>query len=140
MARLWKEKKKFINILSDFMKVLIPLLSEMENEEFLKRATEKASEVILLLVVDTQPNQKFGFTTSQITKGRRLMENASSFIGKKKKIEEIIEWGETDLKIINIAKLNQVDKIVIKEQGENNFLFKGLVEKIKSENIKVEVI
>jgi len=122
------------------MKVLIPLLSEMEDEDFLRKAAEDAKEVILLLVVDTQPNQKFGFTTSQITKGRRLMETASNFLGKKKKIEEIIEWGETDLKIINIAKLNQVDKIVIKNQSENNLLFKELVEKIRSENIKLEVI
>jgi hypothetical protein len=106
----------------------------------LRKAAEDAKEVILLLVVDTQPNQKFGFTTSQITKGRRLMETASNFLGKKKKIEEIIEWGETDLKIINIAKLNQVDKIVIKNQSENNLLFKELVEKIRSENIKLEVI
>lgn len=120
------------------MKVLIPLLSEGEDEEFLMKASEGAKEILLLLVVDTQPNQRFGFTTAQITKGRKLMENARNFLSKKKKIEEIIEWGDTQAKIVNVALLNKVDKAIVK--GQNNQIFDELLERLRKENITVEVI
>ncbi|MEM4363997.1 MAG: universal stress protein [Candidatus Diapherotrites archaeon] len=120
------------------MKVLIPLLGENDNEEFILQAAQKAKEIVILLIVENTPNQKFGFTTSQISKGEKLIEETKNKISKKKKVEDIIEWGDPSTKIINTALLKKVDKIIMKTQ--HNQLFEELVEKIKKEKIELELI
>ena len=52
--------------------------------------------------------------------------------------EEIIEWGDTQSKILNLALLRKVDKVVLKKQ--DNQYFEELVKKLKSEKVDVEVI
>ena len=122
------------------MMVLLPILSDKENEdEFLEAALKGAKEVILLIVVDSDTNDEFGFATSHIQTARTILEEVKITVGKKrKKSEEILEWGNTVGKIINIALLRKVDKVVLKAQ-ENQY-FEELVKKLKKENIEVEVI
>ena len=102
------------------MKVLIPVLSETENDEnFLEKALSGAKEVILLLVVDASPKDKFGFTTSFIQKARTVMEEVKKAVGQKRKTaEDILEWGDTQSKIVNIALLRKVDKVFLKKQDK----------------------
>lgn len=120
------------------MKVLIPLLSENDDAAFIKEASESAKEIIILIVVDASPAQKFGFTTSQINKGEKTVQEARKMISKKKKIEDIIEWGETEAKIHNNALLRQVDRVVMKTQ--HNQFFEKLVNKLRRDKIEVELI
>jgi len=122
------------------MIVLIPLLSEHENDEkFLEQALKGARDVILLIVVDADSKEEFGFAASHIQKARLIMEEVKTTIGKKRKrSEDIIEWGDTQNKIMNIALLRKVDKVVLKKQ-ENQY-FEELVKKLKKEKIDVEVI
>ena len=120
--------------------ILLPILSDEENnEEFLEKALKGTRDIILLIIVDADSNLEFGFAASQIQKARAVMEGVTEIIGKKRKrYEDIIEWGDTQSKILNLALLRKVDKVVLKKQ-ENQY-FEELVKKLKSEKVDVEVI
>jgi len=122
------------------MIVLLPILSDKENEDaFLEEALKGAKEVILLIVVDSETNDEFGFATSHIQTARTILEEVKITVGKKrKKSEEILEWGNTASKILNIALLRKVDKVVLKQQ-ENQY-FEELVKKLRKEKIETQVI
>lgn len=122
------------------MIVLLPILSEKENDDaFLEVALKGAAHVILLIVVDADSKQEFGFATSQIQKARKVLEEVKTAIGKKrKKSEDILEWGDTKSKIMNLALLRKVDKVTLKNQ--DNQYFKELVEALEKEKISVEVL
>ena len=86
--------------------------------------------MILLLVVDANPKEKFGFTTSFISKARAVMEEMKKAVGKKRKTaEDVIEWGDTQSKILNMALLRKVDKVFLKKQ--DNQYFKNLLKKLE---------
>ena len=125
------------------MKVLIPLVSKMENDaEFLEQAITKAKEIILLLVIDTTAMKgEFGFAASEIMQGNNLMEETKHTIGlKRKTAKAITEWGPTVQKISNIARLQQVNKIAIKKSSVSRKLAHQLTEELKKEKIKIEVL
>ncbi len=111
------------------MKVLIPLLSKNElNEEFLDKAVKGANEVILLMVIDKEDSLK----ASDISSSTHFLEEVKKAVGKKrKKCEDLTEWGETTAKIKSIAIINKADKIALLKQ-ENQF-FEKLVEKLGEE-------
>ena len=120
------------------MKVLIPMLSGEEgNAEFMKRATKGAKEIVLQLVVDATGTNKFGFAASEIAHGNELMEGIKSKL-QGKTVDTVLEWGETERKIENLAKLQRVDKVVMVKQ--DNQYFKNLVKSLKEANIPVEVV
>jgi len=122
------------------MKILLPVLSEKENdEEFLDLALKGAKETIILIVVDADSKEEFGFAASHIQRARAVMDQIKITLGKKRKSsEEILEWGDTNSKILNLALLRKVDKIVLKKQ-ENDY-FETLVKKLKKEKLEVEII
>ncbi|MEW6295056.1 MAG: hypothetical protein AB1467_02030 [Candidatus Diapherotrites archaeon] len=124
------------------MKILLPLISRQEfNEEFLDKALEGAREVILLLVIDVNAMAgQFGFATSEIMQGTKIMQKVKEIIGqKRKKCSEITEWGDTATKINNIATLNDVDKIVLMKQ--KGVWWNELEKRLKKEcKKKLEVI
>ena len=123
------------------MKVLIPLLSRHENSPgFLEKAVDGASQVVLLLIVDTKgmPGQ-FGFATTEIRQGNILMEDLKAKLREKRKpFNDIIEWGDTLTKIDHIAKLNKVDKIIMQKQ-ENKF-FNDIVKELEKQGVEIEII
>lgn len=122
--------------------VLIPLLSKKENNpDFLEKAIEGMKEIVLLLVVDTAAMPKeFGFSTMEISDGRKLMEEIKATIGKKrKKATDIIQWGDTFLKINNTAKLKKCKKIVTLKQ--DNQYYRELIARLKKQKgYKIEEI
>ncbi len=122
------------------MTTLIPILSEEENDDsFLEEALKGTREILLLIVVDTDQKREFGFATSQIQKARKVLEEVGAAIGKKRKsYEDIIEWGDTQNKIINLALLRKVDSVTLKKQ--DNQYFEELVKKLKHEKIEVRII
>lgn len=136
-----KKKKRKVAVTPKYLRILIPLISKKENsEEFLDKAIEGVGEIILLIVIDTNAmNQQFGFAASEISNGSALMEDVKALIGQKgKRADDILEWGNTLTKIDHIAKLREVDKIVLVKQ-ENQY-FKDLVKNLKKEKLKVEII
>jgi len=125
----------------DGLTVLIPVLSRKEdNEEFLKEATAKAKEILLLLVIDTKSSPSSGFTASEIAQGQKIMDSVRERVGKmRKSCEELLEWGDTMTRIDHTAKLRRVDSIVLLRE-ENQF-FEELVEFLKKQKAyKVRVI
>jgi hypothetical protein len=120
-------------------KILIPLISKEETSNaFIEKAVKGAKEIILLLVIDTNAmHNSFGFAASEIRQGNMLIEDLKYLLKKKKKhVEEIIEWGNTATKIIQLTKLKEIQAIVLKKQ-ENHF-FNELVEKLRKE-LRVEI-
>ena len=123
------------------MKVLIPLLSKRENsEEFLKKACEKAKEVIVFLPVDTAGKATSGFTMAEIAQGQKLAEEIALRVGRmRKKAESLLEWGDTLKNIDHIARLRGIERIALLKE-ENEF-FKQLVKELKKKRgYKVRVI
>ena len=125
---------------SENTRILIPILSEKEDEkDFLDRASKGADEIILLVVVDPSPKEKFGFATAFLQKGRAVMESARKTLKEKRKsVDDIIEWGDTHGKIINMALLRRADKIVFYKQ--QNQYFNELINRLIKEKIETEVI
>ena len=113
------------------LKVLIPVLSKREDsEEFLKEATVKAKEVLLLLVIDTRSSPSSGFTASEIAQGQKIMDSVNERIGKmRKSCESLLEWGDTMTRIDHTAKLRRVDSIVLLRPGAFSHLCVPLVNK-----------
>jgi len=122
------------------MKVLIPLLSKLENDdEFLKKASEKAKEVIVFLPVDTSGAATSGFTMSEIAQGQRLMEEIKAKIGRmRKKCEGILEWGSTAKNIDHIARLRGIETIALVKQ-DNEFFHETVKSLKKKRDYKVRV-
>ena len=122
------------------MKILIPILSEKENDaDFIEKASKGANEVILLVVVDPNPKEKFGFAAGFLQKARGVMDSAKKTLGQKRKsVDDMVEWGDTQSKIINISLLRKVDKIVLHKQ--DNQYFNELLNRLIKEKIETEVI
>jgi len=123
-------------------KILIPLIArEQLTPEFVEKSVKGVKEIILLLVIDTTAlSQEFGFATSQIRQGTTLLEDVKHLIGlKKKKVIDIIEWGDTVTKIDHISRLQRVDRIVMKKY--DNQYWKELYKKLKNvSDIKIEIL
>ncbi|HLD59308.1 MAG TPA: hypothetical protein VI977_06805 [archaeon] len=124
------------------MRVLVPLLSKHENNEFfLQNILDSAKEIVLLLVIDTQmmPGQ-FGFAASDIATGNALLQELKKFFVKKRRLcLEIEEWGNTESKILQTAQMKSVDRIFFAKQN-NDFYFR-LVSSIRSKTkIPIEEI
>lgn len=124
-------------------KILLPILTKEENDaEFLEMATGNASDVVLMIVVDTKdmPNWQFGFAASEIMQGTEFMEELKKKIAKKKKdVKTVTEWGNTAAKICNVAGLNDVDLVILKRSS--NQYWRRLVDEIeKGCSKKVEIL
>lgn len=111
------------------MKVLIPLISRNEsNPEFIDKAVKGTDEVLLLIVIDKDDSLK----ASDISSSTHFLEEVKKMIGKKrKKCEDLTEWGNTTAKIKSTAIINKVNKIVLLKQ-ENQF-FEDLIQELKKE-------
>jgi hypothetical protein len=123
------------------MNILIPLLSKTETSpEFVTKAVHKATQVTLVIVIDTKSMVgEFGFAAGEIGLGNAFIEEMQAAVkAKNKKCETIVEWGNTTQKIINMAKLKQMDKVVLKKQP--NQFFEDLVAELKAEKVPIEII
>jgi len=111
---------------------LIPLISKRENDEgFIARACANGDELFLLLVVDTEAiGGQFGFAASEIGQGNSLMQEIKQIAKEHgKEGKDIIEWGDTETKILHFAQLQNIDKIFLVQQ--DNQFFKKLVKELR---------
>lgn len=119
----------------------MPLLSRNEgNADFLAKALENVEETVLLLVVDKDAMiGQFGFAATEIMQGNQLLEELSEKIKAQKiKCEDILEWGNTEQKILQLAELKKADKIVLLKQG--NKYFEDLLKKLQKSKIEIQAI
>jgi hypothetical protein len=122
------------------MKILVPLLTGKEkNKVFLEAVTTKVDEVILLQIVDKDFLSRAGSAMGEMRQSRIVLEEMKKIIGqKKKKCDELTEWGSTISKILSISLLQKVDKVLLVKQ-ENQF-FEDILRELKKNKINVEVI
>ncbi len=115
------------------MKVLIPILSKKEDsEEFIKKASAKAREIMLLLVIDTSPSMTSGFTAAEIAQGQKVMDSVRERIGKmRKSCDTLLKWGDTKTSIDHTAKLRKADSVVLLR--EDSQFFSEIVEFLKKQ-------
>lgn len=126
------------------MKILIPILSRKENDSyFLNVALAEANEAIVLVTIDGNALVgKFGFVASELSAGSKIMESlAKQLRAQKLKVDECVEWGDTAVKISQLAQVKKVDKIVL--QHQQNQYFERLVKLLEKElekKIRVQII
>ncbi|MBM3282126.1 MAG: hypothetical protein FJY86_02175 [Candidatus Diapherotrites archaeon] len=125
------------------MRVLVPILSPADaNDVFVQHISENASVVYLLLVLDPKSaSASFGFKTSEIMAGRETIDKMKLKIKENKRLcTDILEWGNTLEKIVQIAEMKQVEKILL-HNGKSNAYFQHVVADIqKQTSIPVEAI
>ena len=138
-----KKRKKATNTSPEpRTKVLVPLVSKKEADPgFVARACSSGDELVLLLVVDTaaMPGQ-FGFAASEIAQGNALMQEIIRIAkGNGCSCNDIIEWGETEGKIIHFVQLLKIPKVILVKQ--DNPFFKKLVKELQEKtSAEVEAV
>ncbi|MDD3083971.1 MAG: hypothetical protein PHP82_03035 [Candidatus ainarchaeum sp.] len=122
------------------MHVLAPLLNGKENsEEYINAISKGADKIILLQIIDRDFMNKTSTAMGEVMQFSTIMSEMIKKIGlKRKKCEEITEWGSTNKKIISIAIIQQADKVVLIEQ--KNKFFEDLINDLKKNKIKYETI
>jgi hypothetical protein len=122
------------------MKVLAPLLTGKENSsEYIEAITNKVDNVVLLQIIDKEFMRKTSAAMSEVMHFHSLMDEVKKLIGaKRKSYEEITEWGKTTQKIVSIAVLQKVDKVVFVSQ--KNKFFDEILGVLKKEKIKYELV
>lgn len=122
------------------MIVLVPLLSGKENNDyFINELIKKADKIILLQIIDREFMNKTSAAMGEVMQFSTLLSEMKKKIGKKRKpCEEITEWGNTIKKILSIAIIQNVDKVVLFEQ-KNDF-FEEIIKELKKNKIKYEII
>ncbi len=125
------------------MRVLVPILSPADaNDAFVQHISENASVVYLLLVLDPKSaSASFGFKTSEIMVGRETIDKMKLKIKENKRLcTDILEWGNTLEKIVQIAEMKQVEKILV-YNGKSNAYFQHVVNDIQKQTpIPVECV
>ena len=122
------------------MKILAPLISGKENStEYVEAITSKVEKIILLQVIDRDFMNETSKAMGEVMQFSTIMEDLRKQIGKKKKAcEEITEWGHTTKKIMAIALIQNVDKVIFIEQ--DNKFFKDMLKELKKNKITVETV
>ena len=122
------------------MKILAPLISGKENSaEYVNAITNKVEKIILLQIIDRDFMNETSKAMGEVMQFSTIMENLRKQIGKKKKTcEEITEWGHTTKKIMAIALIQNVDKVIFVEQ--DNKFFKDMLKELEKNKITVETV
>jgi hypothetical protein len=122
------------------MKVLIPLISGKEDDdEFINTLCKGNEDIILLQIIDRDFMKKTSTAMGEVMHFSSLMINARKKIGKKrKKCTEITEWGSTIQKILSIAFIQKVDKVIFVEQTHK--FFEDILHELKKNKINYETI
>ena len=122
------------------MNVLAPLISGEEGrEEYVEAISKGADKVILLQIIDREFMNKTSTAMGEVMQFSSLMNTVKKQIGQKRKAcDEITEWGATIKKILAIALIQDVDKVVLIEQ--DNKFFEDITKELKKNKIKFETV
>jgi len=122
------------------MKILAPLLSGKEDApEYIEAITNKVDSIILLQIIDRDFMRETSKAMGEVMQFSTTMENLRKQIGqKRKKCEEITEWGHTVQKVLSIAIIQKVDKVIFVEQ--DNKFFKDMLSELKKNKITFETV
>ena len=122
------------------MKILAPLLSGKESSpEYIDAITNKVDKIILLQIIDRDFMSETSKAMGEVMQFSTMMEEMRKQIGQKRKTcEEITEWGHTIKKVLSIAIIQKVDKVILVNQ--DNKFFKDMLGELKKNKIAFETI
>jgi hypothetical protein len=118
------------------MNALIPVLSKnFSDRNFLQKISEKS--VLVLIIADSKAEKGHGFLPEELSAATALQkEIIAVLLEKKKGCTDILEWGETNHKTINIALLNKPVKVYL-VSGDSPDYF-SLTEELKKNKVLFE--
>lgn len=121
------------------VKILIPILSKKESNPFFVNEilALKPKEIIILSVIDSNKEiNAFGFASSEIALANSIMNELEKQLKEnKKKVELILEWGETIQKTVNSAQLFKIKKVLLIKN--DSLETKKLINELKKKKITV---
>ncbi|VVB75939.1 Uncharacterised protein [uncultured archaeon] len=122
------------------MKVLVPLLTGKENNPmFIEAFTNKVDEVVLLQIVDKGFMSRTSSAIGEVRQFRTVMDEIKKIVGtKKKKCNEITEWGTTAKKILGIAVLQKIDKVFL--VSDHTQFFEEVTKELKKNKVNFEAV
>lgn len=120
---------------------LIPIISEHENEPVFIEKVKDASKIILAYVVDPEKmgNVKTAEVGEHLGKIRKIMGEIGTAVAAASLtavVEEVIEWGNWEEKLVNIAAMEKTDEVVF----YNSALSQNLANKLKEKGLTVTII
>ncbi len=122
------------------MKILIPVLTGEEDEdEFLEEVKkEEPDKVILLNIVKREEVEDVpaGYAGTKIKESEEIMEKIKKQLPSKIEVEENIEWGDVKKKIKVIAKIKNIDKVILNKTEHS----KEIEEELKDLDINIRII
>ena len=129
-----------LKILGVVMIVLAPLLSGKEaKKEFVNAITEKVDTVILLHIVDKEFMKRTTSAMGEVRQFSSLLAEVKKAVGAKRKTcDEVTEWGQTIPKLLSVAQLKRVDKVVLVKQ--RNTFFNEILNELEKNKIAVELV
>jgi pentose-5-phosphate-3-epimerase len=119
---------------------IIPIITEKENDpDFLKKFAE-ASKVILVFVIDPEQmgNAKISAVGEKIKIIQKLMTEIKKQLQSQSSamvIDEKIEWGNWEEKLVNLAEMEKIDEVVF----YNSVVSHQLADKLREKGIEVSV-
>jgi hypothetical protein len=117
---------------------VVPILTEQENSpEFLEQLKECNKLIILFVVDKTVLNHvPVAFSGSRINSAQQVMEDIKKKLPQNILIKDFVEWGDWYDKIENIARLENVDEIIMKHSKmSDEFSFR-----LREKGLKVRII
>jgi len=122
------------------MKILAPLISGKESsQEYVDAITNKVDKIVLLQIIDKDFMTQTSTAMGEVMQSSTMMETLRQKIGQKRKpCDEITEWGHTVKKIISIALIQEVDKVIFVDQ--DNKFFKDMLAELKKNKIAFETV
>ncbi len=121
--------------------VLIPMLTGKEDQErFLSKVSEKNSRVVLANVIDsTRTNLSPQELEGSIQEKDKAMEEAAEFLRMKRvNVSTAEEWGKFPQKLVNIFKKEELDQVIVLNDGREETEQK--IKELKSTELPVKVI
>jgi len=122
------------------MKILAPLISGKESsQEYVDAITNKVDKIVLLQIIDKDFMTQTSTAMGEVMQSSTMMETLRQKIGQKRKpCDEITEWGHTVKKIMSIALIQKVDKVIFVDQ--DNKFFKDMLVELKKNKIAFETV
>jgi len=105
------------------MWILVPVLTEKESDFDFVESLKSNEKIVLLFVVDESLKEvPAGFVGSRIKSAELIIEKIKNLLPSNITVKDYVEWGSWHEKIENIAKLEEIDKVVMIQSRKSESL------------------
>ncbi|MEM0372498.1 MAG: hypothetical protein QXO69_01515 [archaeon] len=94
--------------------VLVPIITGKEHESPMIEKLKRSDKVVLLFVADEKLRDvPTGFAGARIKAAESAMEKIKNALPREIGVKEYIEWGSWSDKVVNIARLEEADAVLL---------------------------